>query len=338
MSRKADPAAVGAFIVGAALIAIWAIIFFGSGKLFSDTTTHVSYFPGSIKGLDVGAPVTFRGVRIGSVTDIQAIYDVPNDSFYLPVVYEIENDHFQSVGDMDNLTFNPDDDRESIAHLIEGGLRAQLDLRSLVTGQLNVELDMFPGTPVTLSGHTDEHIEIPTLPTGMQRLTQRIKDFFERLEKIPVDDIGKNLGDTLAGINAFVNSDRTTSIVDGIDELVNSPDLKSALANLDRALVSFDAAMRTTQQFVADADTQLQPIVDHVMEASKGLEDALNDTRSLMRDVRNSISEDSELRTRTTRAMEELEAAAQSVRILADYLERHPESLIKGKPNPGGDR
>ena len=74
------------------------------------------------------------------------------------------------------------------------------------------------------------------------------------------------------------------------------------------------------------------------MTASKGLEDALNDTRNLMRDVRNSISEDSELRTRTTRAMEELEAAAQSVRILADYLERHPESLIKGKPNPGDDR
>ena len=74
------------------------------------------------------------------------------------------------------------------------------------------------------------------------------------------------------------------------------------------------------------------------MKASRGLEDALQDTRSILLEVRNSISEDSRLRTVTNRAMEELEAAARSIRILADYLERHPESLIKGKPNPGGDR
>lgn len=338
MSRKADPAAVGAFVVGAALIAIWAIVFFGSGKLFSDTTAHVSYFPGSIKGLDVGAPVTFRGVRIGTVTDIQAIYDVPNDSFYLPVIYEIENDHFQTVGDMEHLTFDPNDDEQSIAHLIESGLRARLELRSMVTGQLNIELDMFPDTPVTLRGHKGPQLEVPTLKTGIEEFMGRVKAFFDRMEKFPVDEIGENLNATLAGIDKIINSERATSIVDGVDALVNSPDLKSALSNLDRALVSFDAAMRSTQQFVDAADTELEPIVDHVMTASKGLEDALNDTRNLMRDVRNSISEDSELRTRTTRAMEELEAAAQSVRILADYLERHPESLIKGKPNPGDDR
>ena len=338
MSRKADPAAVGAFVVGAALIAIWATIFFGSGKLFSDTTAHVSYFPGSIKGLDIGAPVTFRGVRVGSVTDIQAIYDVANDSFYLPVIYEIENDHFQTVGDREHLTFDPDDDEQSIAHLIQSGLRARLELRSMVTGQLNIELDMFPETPVSLRGHSGPQLEVPTLQTGIEEFMERVKAFFDRMEKFPIDEIGESLNATLAGIDKIINSERTTSIVDGVDALVNSPDLKSALSSLDRALVSFDAAMRSTQQFVDDADTQLEPIVDHVMTASKGLEDALNDTRDLMRDVRNSISEDSELRTRTTRAMEELEAAAQSVRILADYLERHPESLIKGKPNPGDDR
>lgn len=338
MSRKADPAAVGAFVVGAALIAIWATIFFGSGKLFSDTTAHVSYFPGSIKGLDIGAPVTFRGVRVGSVTDIQAIYDVANDSFYLPVIYEIENDHFQTVGDREHLTFDPDDDEQSIAHLIQSGLRARLELRSMVTGQLNIELDMFPETPVSLRGHSGPQLEVPTLQTGIEEFMERVKAFFDRMEKFPIDEIGESLNATLAGIDKIINSERTTSIVDGVDALVNSPDLKSALSSLDRALVSFDAAMRSTQQFVDDADTQLEPIVDHVMTASKGLEDALNDTRDLMREVRNSISEDSELRTRTTRAMEELEAAAQSVRILADYLERHPESLIKGKPNPGDDR
>jgi paraquat-inducible protein B len=146
------------------------------------------------------------------------------------------------------------------------------------------------------------------------------------------------MADALRGIDELISSERTASIFQGVDELVNSPELQASLVNLNRALISFEAAMSTTRAFVEDADGQLEPIAEHVMKASRGLEDALTDTRSILLDVRNSISEDSRLRTVTNRAMEELEAAARSIRILADYLERHPESLIKGKPNPGGDR
>ncbi len=338
MSRKVDPAAVGAFVVGALVIAVMAVVFFGSGRLFRDSSTHVSYFPGSIKGLEVGSPVTFRGVRVGSVLDIQAVYDIPTDRFYLPVIYEIEDDHFQTIGENADLDFDPGDDEATMNHLIDIGLRARLELRSLVTGQLNIELDMFPDSPVNLRDHPSPYFEIPTIPTGIEQLMARIRKFFERIENVPLADIAQNLNRALEGVNELVNSDRTQSIVAGVDELVNSPELRSAIENLDRALVSFDEAMQSTRSLVEDADAQLEPIVDHVMSASRGLEDALSETRSILVEVRNSISEDSRLRTATNRAMEELEAAAQAVRILADFLERHPEALIKGKPNPGGDR
>ena len=338
MSRKVDPAAIGTFVVGAVIIAVVSVIFFGSGRLFRDVTTHVAYFPGSIKGLEVGAPVTFRGVRIGSVTDIQAIYDLGTDEFFLPVIFEIEDDHFQTIGDEEQLEFDPADESASINHLIAIGLRARLELRSFLTGQLNIELDLMPGTPIRLSNLKSPYIEIPTVPTGIEQLMERIKKFFANIEDLPLRDIAKDLADALQGIDELVNSDKTASIVEGIDELVNSPDLRSSLASLDRALISFDAAMKSTRALVEDADEQLGPIADHVMTASRGLEDALQDTRSILLDVRNSISEDSRLRTVTNRAMEEVEAAARAIRILADYLERHPEALIKGKPNPEGDQ
>jgi paraquat-inducible protein B len=282
--------------------------------------------------------VTFRGVRIGSVLDIQAVYDVPNDMFYLPVIFEIEDDHFQTIGEESDLSWDPNDDKEAIGHLISIGLRARLEMRSLLTGQLNIELDMFPDSPANLRNHPSPYTEIPTLPTGIEQLMDRIRKFFAKIDAMPIGDIAQDLADALSGIEEIVNSERTASIVQGVDELVNSPDLQAALVNLNGALVSFESAMTSTRAFVEDADGQLEPIAEHVMKASRGLEDALQDTRSILLEVRNSISEDSRLRTVTNRAMEELEAAARSIRILADYLERHPESLIKGKPNPGGDR
>jgi paraquat-inducible protein B len=338
MSRKYDPAAVGAFVLGAVLLAILAVVFFGSGKFFRETTTHVSYFPGSIKGLEVGAPVTFRGVRVGSVTDIQAVYDIDQNTIYLPVVFELEGGRLQAVGDPGKLPFDPDDDAASLQHLIELGMRARLELRSLVTGQLNVELDMFPGSPVNLVGLPGPYQEIPTLPTSIEQLKERIEKFFAKLDDLSLADMGKDVSEALSGIERLVNSERTKDIMRGIDEFVNSPDLKRSLANLDRALVSFDAAMRSTRALVEEADGKLGPFYDSFVGASHGLEKALEDARDLIESVRDSISEDSELRARSSRAMEELEAAAAAVRVLADYLERHPESLFKGKPQPGDDR
>jgi paraquat-inducible protein B len=207
-----------------------------------------------------------------------------------------------------------------------------------VTGQLNVELDMFPGSPVNLVGLPGPYLEVPTLPTSIEQLKERIEKFFAKLDDLSLADMGKNVSEALSGIERLINSERTKDIMRGVDEFVNSPDLKRSLANLDRALVSFDAAMRSTQALVEDADGKLGPVYESFVGASQGLETALEDARQLIESVRDSISEDSELRARSSRAMEELEAAAAAVRVLADYLERHPESLFRGKPQPGDDR
>jgi paraquat-inducible protein B len=338
MSRKYNPATVGAFVLGAVLLAILAVVFFGGGALFRSSTTHVSYFPGSIKGLDVGAPVTFRGVRVGSVVDIQAVYDIDKNLIYLPVIYEIDRGRLQAVGDEAKLSFDPDDSAAALKHLIGLGLRARLDLRSLVTGQLIVELDMYPNSPAVLKAYPSNYLEIPALPTSIEQLKERIEGFFEKLEDLPISDMVKNLADAIAGVDQLINSKRTASIAQGIDRFVNSPELKASLSNLDRALVSFDAAMRSAQAFMGDADGRLEPAFESFMSASAALETALEDAGQLIESAKDSISEDSDLRARSSRAIVELEAAAEAVRVLADYLARHPEALIKGKPSPGDER
>jgi len=338
MSRKYNPATVGAFVLGAVLLAILAVVFLGGGALFRSSTTHVSYFPGSIKGLEIGAPVNFRGVRVGSVVDIQAVYNIDKNLIYLPVIYELERGRLQAVGDEAKLPFDPNDPEAALKHLIGLGLRARLDMRSLVTGQLVIELDMYPDSPAVLKGYPSEYLEIPALPTSIEQLKERIEGFFEKLEDLPISDIVKNLADAIAGVDQLINSKRTASIAQGIDRFVNSPELKASLSNLDRALVSFDAAMRSAQAFMGDADGRLEPAFESFMSASAALETALKDAGQLIESAKDSISEDSDLRARSSRAIVELEAAAEAVRVLADYLARHPEALIKGKPSPGDER
>jgi paraquat-inducible protein B len=150
--------------------------------------------------------------------------------------------------------------------------------------------------------------------------------------------VGEDLAKALAGIDRLINSDRTRNIMAGVDAFVNAPELRQSVANLERALGSFDAAMRSTKSLADNAEGRIEPMYEGFMGATRGLEQALSDTRDLMESAKGAISEDSELRERSNRVMEELEAAATAVRILADYLERHPEALIKGKSKFGDDR
>jgi paraquat-inducible protein B len=172
VSKQENKKAIGAFVVVALALAVGAIVVFGSGKFFVKRYQFVAFFQGSVKGLRVGAPVVFRGVKIGAVTDMM-IYanrsDPSNRSFEIPVILEIEGGNIQSIG--------PEikDQKQYIQALINSGLRAQLQMQSLVTGQLMINIDFYPDTPVRLVGTRKIHLardvmELPTIETPMQKI------------------------------------------------------------------------------------------------------------------------------------------------------------------------
>lgn len=139
MSKEANKTLIGAFVVGAVFLLVAAVLIFGSGKFFRKTYKAVMFFEGSIKGLNVGSPVMFRGVKVGTVTDINLILYAKDLSMRTTVIAEFDPERWTLVG-------GERGDVKRLQLVIDRGLRAQLQMQSFVTGQLMIALDFFPAS------------------------------------------------------------------------------------------------------------------------------------------------------------------------------------------------
>lgn len=190
MSKKANKTAVGLFVVVALLLFMAGMVVFGSSLFFKQTRKYVLYFDGSVNGLSIGAPVIFRGVKLGIVKDITLVYDLETKNVLLPVVIEIEKGHIKGAPD-----FVQAGGGEA---LIDMGVKAKLEVQSYVTGQLFIALDFFPERPAVFRGGKTEHAELPTMPIS--------PDIFSLMDEMPLIDISKNLNGVVKGLNTLVNS------------------------------------------------------------------------------------------------------------------------------------
>lgn len=279
--KKASPATIGAFVVGAIVLVVGGLLIFGGGKFFEETTSYVMYFDDSVKGLSPGAPLLLSGVKVGEVVDIHATIDETLD-IDVPVLVKIGGGKVLPKAVGEDLPTR----EEIIPVLIKRGMRAQLAMQSFVTGQLVIALKFQPEKEAVFRGDGSLP-EIPTTPTPLSELQ-------ERIESLPLGEIAGQLLEVLRSIDSFVNSEQ----------------LAASLENLNRALVS-------VRGLSDNLDAQVEPLAGSA-------EDALS-----------TLAEDSPTRYALDEALVELGAAARSIRILAEYLERHPESLLAGK-NRGG--
>ena len=242
MSNKANPAAIGAFVVGAVALAVVAVLVLGSGKLFRHTTRAVCFFTGDVMGLNVGAPVKFKGVDVGSVAEVRLRISeetgVPNADTVkrgvrMPVIIEIDNDKVTQEGATRTL------DRGRLKQLIDVGLRAQLVSQSLVTGLLLVKLDFNPDVPPVYVLPPDSNlIEIPTMPTSMQQIQAAAQDVVRRLEQIDIERLVAAATGALEGVQRLAASPALQTTVDDLPSVVASA--KTTLASLNELLVRVD--------------------------------------------------------------------------------------------------
>ena len=326
MSKHANPTVIGAFVVGALILAVMAILLLGSGDLFIQKPRFVLYFKGSVKGLNVGSPVNFRGVNIGTVTNVQLVMGESGSDIRIPVTIEINPGSFirseQMIGGMTESR------KEKLAELIDAGMRAQLQLQSLLTGQLFIQLDFYPGTRVDLVGD-DRYPEIPTIPTPIEKITKKLEDF-------PVEQVMNNIISTSQGLNKLVNSPELhqsiqslKEILEDVERLVKSQELQKTIASLHGTLDDIGSLARTV-------DTQVDPL-------SSELHTALDETRLAMMQARGTLESaqylvsDQKLLYALDNVLAEITSAARSVRELTDFLERQPQSILRGKSTSGGN-
>jgi len=314
MAKQASRMMIGGFVVLAVIIMAASLVVFGSGQFFKKTVKCVMYFDESVKGLSVGAPVLFQGVKIGSVISMVLQVDPVKMKTQIPVIIEYEPEKFQ-LGEEGQKT--PRDPRKSIPRLIEKGLRAQLAMQSYITGQLVIQLDFYPDKPATLKSIEKSYIEIPTIPSTSAKLA-------EALEKLDLEGLTKKLESILAGADRFVNNPDLSASIRGLNETLQ--DARKLLSRVDRQV---DPVANDLKKTVKDFG-KLAANIDAQVE---GLATGFDKT---MAKARGFLSEDSPLIVDLENTLKEISAMSRSLRQLSNYLEQHPEVLIRGKVKPGG--
>jgi paraquat-inducible protein B len=216
---------VGAFILGGGLLIVAAVAFWGSGRLFDVRYSFICYFPGSVNGLKVGAAVKYRGVPIGQVTGMRIRFEQPRDDARIPVFIEVSSRRVRELGGPDEPT------PKLLPGLIARGLRARLDSESFVTGQLYVNLDLFPDTPVRLLHAHGGYPEIPTIPTQLEEATRSLSALLAQLEKADLAGTVRSLSGAIEGLNRLINTPSVARTLGELPSTVRS--VRRLVQNLD---------------------------------------------------------------------------------------------------------
>jgi paraquat-inducible protein B len=273
--------------------------------------------------------VVFRGVKIGSVTDVILRVDFTKLTFTIPVYIEIEPDRFRVIG------VGPKRLGENLKTFIDRGLRATLEMQSIVTGQMQVGLDYYPDKPAKFAEfkHDTKTPEIPTIPTPMQELAKKI-------QKLPIDEIFEKLSSTLSEINKLVGSPEIREAIRSVNLAL--ADVRKLVQNMDSRIEplasSIGGAVDDYAKLARNADSKIDTLslgladaIKELQGAVSGVEKTLEQAQLTLAEAKKTLSEDSTLQYEITVTLQELQKGARSIRLLADDLKKRPESAIWGK-------
>jgi paraquat-inducible protein B len=315
MAKQANRMMIGGFVVLAVLIMAASLVVFGSGKFFQKTNKYILYFNEPINGLSVGSPVLFQGVQVGSVTDITLQANLVTLKTQIPVIIEIYPDKWKVRAGKRNY-------REIAAKLIEMGLRAQLITQSLITGQLAIQLDFYPKgavcyAPAQMDKDYTTYVIIPTCPSTAQKLTNA-------LAKLDLTALQKHLESALDGFAKLANDPDLAAGIRGLKDTLQ--DARKLLAKVDHQV---DPLSKNLNKTLTDFGKLAAKVDDKVGGVATGFDKTMSTARGF-------LSEDSPLLVDLQNTLQELSAMSRSIRQLTNYLDQHPEALIRGKGKSGG--
>jgi len=335
MTKRTNPKLIGAFVLGAVVLLAAGIMIFGSGRFFRTKHTYVLFFQADVKGLTVGAPVTLKGVQVGTVTDVKLLFDRELLRFRTAVYIEILPDSVTEIPTAEGVSVTEFAERgtqEVVDLFIERGLRGVLQIQSFVTGKLQVALEFKRGTPVYLEGLDRRYPEIPTVPSELQQLAKK-------LEELKVDEL----------------VDKAVNVLKSIDKLASSPQLEESVSNLNLALIDVrqlvqdlkdevkplstgvQATLGDARKLMNNTDEHITKLTDSLVKTSEAAESALVEAKHLLVSVdQEIIGERAALRYQFVAALEEMSQAFRAIRLLAEYLEQQPDALLRGKGVSGG--
>lgn len=278
---------------------------------FVKKMTCVLYFDGSVRGLVKGAPVEFKGIKVGEVTEIRLEFSREKGRFEIPVLIEMAPGRF--LGESPDIL-----PEKALEELIQKGLRARLQTGSLLTGQLFVELDMHPTTPAALRKKGHQYLELPTIPGQMDQMLTSVGTILAKMESLEIDQMGTALLATLQGAR---------KVMDGAGRIISTPEMETAVSD-------FMAALSSLKQILQKLDQRVEPIAMNLENAIGAGEHALEKARETMVLLDQALDPNAPLQFHLIELSGELSETARSIRALVDMLERNPNAVIFGKEPP----
>jgi paraquat-inducible protein B len=264
------------------------------------TVSYVANFSGSVHGLQEGSAVEVEGMRVGQVTDVHLEYDRTSDMLKAPVTFEIDPTQLPIAKDQPKPTI--EQVNQAMDHLVQRGLRASLGSANLLTGQRLIQLDFVPDAPEASVDYSGPLPQVPTTASGdLGSLQVSANQFMDKLAKLPIAEIGTGIRNILAHV----------------DQATSGPELGRAVKSLDKSLANLDQITQKTNQ-------QIGPTLESLRKTADAADQTLEAAQKLM-----GAGGD---RSRDLPAMiHELTDASRSIRSLADYLDQHPEALVRGR-------
>jgi paraquat-inducible protein B len=276
-------------------------------SLYARSVPFVAKFTGSVAGLAAGSSVTLHGLKIGEVESLGLVYDQASDNVVVPVHFKLEPERVAFL----NLPQGGDLDVR-MAQLVQKGLRIKLEGANILTGSKQLAMDVFPDAPAAELTKENGAYVIPVLDGGGEDVMTAASNLMSRLNSLPFESIGQNLNQMLAGANKVVNDKK-----------------------LPEAIASLQATLASTQTLVNNLNRGVSPAMKRLPEIAAGLQGAVDRANTLLTSVNDGYGGDSRFSRDVVRLMSQLSEAANSLRVLADLLTRHPEALIRGRTDQG---
>ncbi len=324
MSKKINTTSIGLFIVTGAALGVAGLLLFSSSKMFSKTHELIVYFDDSLNGLNVGAPVKFRGVTIGSVKRVMVQFNEATNDYAMPVIIELEEKLLRERAPLANYVFT----ESAMVDRINAGLRATLQTESLVTGVLYVGIDLNPkASPPVFHQLKKLYPELPSEPTKTQQL-------FNNLASLDLKSLQTNLNVLITRLDTTVGELKMADVNAGVTNLLASVNRLVADPGITNALAALRPTLDQYRELGAKVTSKIDPLSDNITNSLAEANRALAQIRGAGENLRTLLAPDSPLRNELDQALEQLAGASQSIASLADFLKQHPDSLIAGREQP----
>lgn len=326
MSARTHTRLVGVFVLLAIGLVFAATVLIAGGDWFAPAERFCVFFPGSVRGLTPGSTVSFRGVKLGEVKEVTAFLTGREDpAIQIEVVFELRRDVIE-VPEGLKRPFASLRGQAYADELIKRGIRARMLSQSLLTGQRYIDLDLLPGEPARRAGLSRRYPELPTTPTALEKLGNQAEKVLTRLADLPLDQM----------------LDDVRRVIESLRELLESRDIKGALADAHRSFKALEPALVEARAAFAEARTLVDTLAAQVRQTGAEADTTLRDARRTLergeqslRKLERTLDGTDQTQVSAARALEDLTHTLQALRNLVDYIQTHPEAVVLGKKKTG---